>query len=198
MIGNEYILKFNRALSYNSSLESRFTMMLLRDRHLVDLREEYPRVNFWRPGSLTPNQHLVDRYATYDDGCRIAFAVKPTSELEESGIMEIRDLILEQNTGEYFDDFVVVTDEQITAARSGNGEQILIACDNRNERHCKIVLDHVRKLEGPTTIMAIERALGPNIDVQNSLYCLIYDGFVEHLSPEDTFDDAPFIQTIAF
>jgi hypothetical protein len=198
VIGNEYILKFNRALSYNSSLESRFTMMLLRDRHLVDLREEYPRVNFWRPGSLTPNQHLVDRYATYDDGCRIAFAVKPTSELEESGIMEIRDLILEQNTGEYFDDFVVVTDAEITSARCGNGEQIVIACDNRNERHCKIVLDHMRKLEGPTTIMAIERALGPNIDVQNSLYCLIYDGFVEHLSPEDTFDDAPFIQTIAF
>ncbi|TAV81559.1 hypothetical protein [Rhizobium leguminosarum] len=196
MIGNEYILKFNRALSYNSSLESRFTMMLLRDRHLVDLREEYPRVDYWRPGSLTPNQHLVDRYATYDDGYRIAFAVKPTVELENSGIMEIRDLILEQNTGEYFDDFVVMTDDQITPARCGNGEQIVIACDNRNERHCEIVLDHMRKIEEPTNIMAVVRALGPDIDVENSLYCLIYDGFVEHLSPDDTFDDAPFIQFI--
>lgn len=196
MIGNEYILKFNRALSYNSSLESRFTMMLLRDRHLVDLREEYPRVDYWRPGSLKPNQHLVDRYATYDDGYRVAFAVKPTVHLEESGIMEIRDLILEQNTGEHFDDFVVMTDEQITAARCGNGEQIVIACDNRNERHCQIVLDHMRKIEGPTTITAVVRALGPDIDVENSLYCLIYDGFVEHLSPDDTFDDAPFIQFI--
>lgn len=106
--------------------------------------------------------------------------------------------ILEQNTGEYFDDFVVMTDDQITPARCENGEQIVIACDNRNERHCEIVLDHMRKIEGQTTIMAVVRALGPDIDVQNSLYCLIYDGFVEHLSPDDTFDDAPFIQFIAF
>ena len=197
MIGNDYIHKFNRVLSYNSSLESCFTMMLLRDPHLVDLREEFPRVNYWRPGSLTPNQHLVDRYATYDDGYRIAYAVKTTAELADSGIMEIRDLILEQNTGEYFDDFVVITDDQITPARSGNAERILIACDNVNERHCAVVLDYMRTVHEPTTIMAVERALGPDIDVENSLFCLIYRGFVEHLSPEKTFDDAPFIQTVA-
>lgn len=197
MIGNDYIHKFNRVLSYNSSLESRFTMMLLRDPHLVDLREEFPRVKYRRPGSLTANEHLVDRLATYDDGYRVAYAVKPTIALEESGIMEIRDLILEQNTGEHFDDFLVITDDQITEARSGNAERITIACDNVNESHCAVVLDYMRTIHEPTTIIAVERALGPDIDVQNSLFCLMYRGFVEHLSPEETFDDAPFIQTVA-
>ncbi|MDE1996701.1 MAG: hypothetical protein KGI75_29650 [Rhizobiaceae bacterium] len=196
MIGNEYIHKFNRALSFNSSLESRFTMMLLADRNVANVREEWPRVKYRWPGATTWHETLVDRHATYASSLRVAYSVKAIAHLGESQALDIGKLVNEQNTGEHFDLYVVVTEAQITPARSDNAEQIVIACDNRNERHCEIVLEFMRTIERPITFMEVERTLGPDIDVNNSLLCLLYDGLVEHLSPDELFDDAPFLQTV--
>jgi hypothetical protein len=196
VIGNEYIHRFNRALSYNSGLESRCTMMLLSDRTIVDMREEWPRVAYWDPRTNSRHTHIVDRHVTYDSGFRLAISVKANAHLEDSDALEIAKLIRDQNTGEHFDSIVVMTEDEITLPRSDNGEQIVIACDNRNENHCAAVLAFMRSIHRPITFMEVCRTLGDDLDVWNSLLCLIYDGFIEHLSPDDTFDDAPFIQTI--
>jgi hypothetical protein len=169
-------------------------MILLANRHLVSLREQWPKLAYRRPGALRDNHHIVDHYAVIGN-VRYAFAVKATEFLVESKIMDIRDLLIEQNDGKFFDEFIVVTDEQITPARSDNAEEIVIACDNRNERHCALVMDFMRTIHRPIHFLEVERTLPPDIDVRNSLLCLVYDGLVEHLSPDEHFDDAPFLRT---
>ncbi|UHS61334.1 hypothetical protein HRR99_07315 [Agrobacterium vaccinii] len=196
VVGNDYAHRFNRALSYASGLESKFTMMLLADRHVVDLREQWPKLWYWRPGARTQNWTVVDHYAVYDTGFRIAYSVKASEFLGESEAFDIRDLVREQLMGDKFDEYVVLTEEQITDDKAANAEDIVVACSNRNDCHCALVMEFMRTIVQPISFLAVERTLPPEIDVRNSLLCLIYDGLVEHLSPEQAFDDAPFIQTI--
>jgi hypothetical protein len=196
VVGNDYAHRFNRALSYASGLESKFTMMLLANRHVVDLREQWPKIWYWRPGVSKQNWTVVDHFATYDTGCRIAYSVKADKYVEESQAFEIRDWVREQHLGDKFDEYVVLTEEQITDDKAANAEDIVIACSNRNERHCAFVMEFMRTIHRPISFIEVERKLPPEIDAVNSLLCLIFDGLIEHLSPEQTFDDAPFIQTV--
>jgi hypothetical protein len=194
--GDQYDFRTNMELGFESFEEHKFGMLLKADRSVVAIEDQPKAAKFWRPGAEKQTKQTLDYRATFASGLRIGFAVKPAERLEESGIID--DVAyMRLQCQDVADDFVVVTEEEITDELFDNAEEIVTANEARNERDCREVLAFMQRFVDPISIFDLAEAFDEPGCARAAVMCLIYDGLVEHLEPGEHFDFAPLVRLAA-
>ncbi|MDR6667072.1 hypothetical protein [Rhizobium sp. 1399] len=194
--GHDYDVRLNRALGFESAGEMKFGALLKADRNVVNIEDQPKSVRFWRPSALTPTEHTIDYRATFANGLRVGFPVKHTMDDEFPIVLKDVEYMRVQ-CSDFADDFVVVTEREVTPEIVDNAEAIAFAFAARNERDCRQVLEFMQRTEGPVDMFQIVESFDDPQCAWVALLNLIYDGLVEHLDPSQTFEDAPFVSLIA-
>lgn len=194
--GHEYDVRLNRALGFESGIELKFSTLLRADRNVVNIEDQPAAIKFWRPGAKTKTRHTIDIRATFASGARIAFAVKHSSQLERTGILEDVDLMRVQ-CADFADDFVVVTEHEVKPELVENAEAVAYANAARNDRDCRAVLSFIQQADGPVSMFDVAESFDEPGCAWSALLCLVFDGLVEHLDPEQLFEDAPLVRLAA-
>lgn len=196
--GDQYDVRTNIELGFESMEEHKFGMLLKADRDVIKIEDQPKAVKFWRPGAEKKTEQTLDYRATFSSGLRIGFAVKPLTKLEESGIVD--DVAyMRLQCSDFADDFCAVTEEQITDELFDNAEEIVTANEARNDRDCREVLAFMQRLDHAqsVSIFDLAEAFDEPGCARAAIMCLIYDGLVEHLDPTEQFDFAPLVRLAA-
>ncbi|SSC71429.1 unnamed protein product [Ciceribacter sp. T2.26MG-112.2] len=191
--GHDYDVRLNRALGFESGIELKFATLLRADRSVVNIEDQPAAVKFWRPGAEVKTKHTIDLRATFASGTKLGFVIKHSSQLERTNILEDVDLMRVQCC-DFADDFVVVTEREVTPELVENAEAVAFANAARNDRDCRAVLAFMQGTEGPVSMFDVAESFDEPGCAWSALLCLIFDGVVEHLDPGQLFEDAPFVR----
>jgi hypothetical protein len=166
-------------LVYESRLEVSFLYILLTD-HRVNSVWDQPTAASYRDRRGIVRKHTFDFMAFHHDGRRIAYAVKPDSKIEQSGIKETISLIEKQCVPHFAHEIRLRTEREITPTRAYNAKLIFRTRAMRNLLGDAIdrVLAITETLQGAARIGDIVRATGLEDQAFRALVLLIDDGFV--------------------
>ena len=95
---------------------------------------------------------------------------------------------------DFADDFIVVTEREVTPELVENAEATAFANAARNDRDCRAVLTAMQATDGPVSMFDVAESFDEPGCAWSALLCLIFDGVVEHLEPRQLFEDAPLVR----
>ncbi|MEB2845979.1 hypothetical protein VKY48_16195 [Endobacterium cereale] len=176
----------NIVLRFESILEYFFAHILMSRKEVVRIEDQPPPVKF----NLGKNRkHYFDFRATFSDGWRTGFNVKPSDLLERDQTFEKMDAINAVHTPSFSDDILVVTEVEVTRAKGLNAVDVNQARRNRNQSECDQVLDRLLVIGEPIKIWRLQDMIGDPGMVWDAILCLLYDKKVHIQTPGLRFSD---------
>ncbi|WP_274426872.1 hypothetical protein [Chelativorans sp. YIM 93263] len=161
-----------------SLLEAKAMTVLLARRDVRELWEQ-PKAVWYVDHERVKRKHTFDLLAVFDDGCRVAYAVKPFWRVRRTRLDVEIELIRRQSLARIADKAVILTERQISRARVYNAENVLRARRMRNEEDCARLLRIASTIEGLVRVHdLLKAALDPGL-ARTAFWCLIDEGVLE-------------------
>ncbi|NTF64916.1 hypothetical protein [Rhizobium rhizogenes] len=182
----------NRSVSFSSTYELTCTLLLMANSAVVDVEDQPPAVTYIGSDGKE-HEHTFDYRATLANGKRMAFAVKPSDQVEKTGICDIIQRT-KPNLPSFADQAVLLTDRTLTRAVAWNSKSVLKAQKVRNEDECDRMRHSLRNIHGEVSAFGLARKFDRFADGLNAIWCLLYDGVIEMSTPQQKLVDAPWIR----
>jgi hypothetical protein len=182
--------KTNRAITFASTIEMRCALMLAASHHITEVYDQPPAIPYVDKFGKK-REHTPDYLAVSPMG-KCAIAVKPSRLVEKSGIEDVIRRI-KPNLGSYADDFILLTEKQLTACRASNAESALLAHENRIQEDCDRVLEIVSDTYGELNAYHVCGVFGDFAAGMNAIWCLVYDGHLRLADPSRMLSDDPYV-----
>ncbi|MDJ1465638.1 hypothetical protein [Nitratireductor sp. GZWM139] len=164
-----------------SLLEAKAMTVLLARRNVLEVWEQ-PEPVWFVDHDGVKRKHTFDLLAQFDDGCRVAYAVKPYSRVRRTGLDLEIELIRQQSLAQIADKAVILTEKQISRARVYNAEQVLRARQMRNEQDCTELRRIVSDITGSVPVHALLKETPDPGLARTAFWCLIDDGVLEAIN----------------
>ncbi|WP_173931656.1 hypothetical protein [Chelativorans sp. Marseille-P2723] len=161
-----------------SLLEAKAMTVLLAKR---DVREvwEQPKAVWYVDLDGVERKHTFDLLAVFESGCRVAYAVKPSSRVRRTRLDLEIELIRRQSLVGVADKAVILTERQISRARVYNAEQVLKARRMRNEQDCAELRRIASGINGLVRVYDLLKATPDPGPARTAFWCLIDEGVLE-------------------
>jgi transglutaminase-like putative cysteine protease len=185
--------KTNRAVTFASAIEMRCAVIMIASPHIAEVYDQPPAIQY-RDKNGRVRKHTPD-YLVVGPGGKCAIAVKPRRRVKKSGIKDIIKRV-KPNLGDYADDFILLTESQLTQSRANNAESAIHANECRVQEHCDRVFEIVRDAEGELNAYHVSGLFGDFATGMNAVWCLVFDGLVKLVDPKRMLSDHPFIVTV--
>ncbi|WEX11679.1 hypothetical protein [Chelativorans sp. AA-79] len=168
----------NRSMIAESLLEAKAMTVLLARRNVREVWEQ-PKAVWYVDHDGVKRKHTFDLLAVFDDGCRVAYAVKPFSRVRQTRLDVEIELIRQQSLARIADKAVILTERQISRARVYNAEQVLRARRMRNDQNCAELRRIASEIKGSVRVHGLLKATSDPGLARTAFWCLIDDGVLE-------------------
>lgn len=180
-----------REIYYESQLERDHLVRLIAQPNVVEIREQQ-LVEYTKNGRLS--KHYVDFIVELDTGHRIAYFVKPSDEVEKSGLRnEIREIV-DGCEESFADEFVILTEQHLDETIVANSMQI-IECGKSFDYEAIDAVRACLKTAGATvTPRQVGELTGLNARGSDALLAMLPSGDVRtaittHISLDTSFNN---------
>lgn len=170
----------NTSLSAESMIEARLAKILQVHRRVVDIRSQYPRVQYLDDGVLC--ETIFDYWVKLNDQRRIAIAAKPAGRVRSSGILRTLKLTSDQGVGGYADGVALFTDARASLDDEYNAKWILRSRRAFNQAEFDQALDRISIVYGSTRFIDLLAGAGSQAGRRTAIWNLIDRG---ELEPEE-------------
>ena len=182
----------DRVLHYESELERALAYLLLTDRDVVLVREQYPVVTYVDDEGRV-RTHTFDFFVVLRSGVRVAFAVKPKHRVAKSGLRRLLELVAAQTGAEHADHFEVRTQEHLPRARVENAVQVYDARRVRDEDDVAALSAVVARQRGKVRVSDLLAALPERNGLLSAVLNLLDDGLLELANDNRRLDLSSFV-----
>jgi len=165
----------NRRKVIESTLERDLLLILMASRYVARVDDQPPAVRYitddgWRA------HHIFDFRAILENGCSVAYAVKPQRKVESRGLGRTVDLIRHQSLAGFADRAVIRTERQITRRRVFNADEILRARRMRKQTDITAARKVVERLYGSVRLDDLVEQIALGSRGRNAVICLVDEG----------------------
>lgn len=181
----------NAQIGNASYLELKCAMHFMANRRVVSIVDQHSTYEYAdENGEL--HSHRIDFLIGFDTGLNLAVAVKPEGRVKATGLDEIVKRIRPQLRG-VADDIVILTDAHLTNDRAWNNQSIIRARKARREDDCEALRAIVRDIHGSFNAYEIALRLPSVAAGETAIWCLLYEGVLKMVRPDQRLCDAPFV-----
>lgn len=138
----------NSSLSAESMIEARLAKILQVHRSVIEIRSQYPRVQYLDDGKL--RETVFDFWVKLSNQQRVAVAVKPACRVRSSGILRTLKLVSDQEIGGYADAVALFTDARAGLVDEYNAAWILRSRRMFSQSEYEQALERIGVVHGST------------------------------------------------
>ncbi len=166
-----------RAVVAESMIEYGFWLIQRAEDRRRRIHDQPPARSYVLPDGRSAT-HTFDFLVEEPDGLRLAFAVRPSVDVDEKLTTAVECIRRQSLTG-FADEALIVTERFVTKARTRNAVEILEARAARNDADVAAAAVLVSRLRGAVMLGALVEAMGLGPRGRVALICLIDDGLLE-------------------
>ncbi|WP_297340116.1 TnsA endonuclease N-terminal domain-containing protein [Pseudophaeobacter sp.] len=167
-----------RVVHFESKLEQRVLFMLLAGNDVVDLWEQ-PRFVTYRDLSGQRKYHFFDFLVQFEDGQRVAIAVKPEKEVKRMRFMSELRYIREAISKDFADQVRLITNSDFTKAEALNAERYHDFRRHKDARWMPALETALESAALPMTVKQLADSLDLERDGFRAVVVGIYEGLLE-------------------
>lgn len=172
-----------------SWLELKCAMHFMANRRVVRIEDQALTIGYVDEADVK-RSHRCDFLITFDNGKKLAVAVKPDDRVEARGLDKLL-RILRSNLHGAADDIIILTDAYLTSDRAWNSQSIIRARRARNDADCLMLRDAIKDIYGSVSAFDLAR-LHPSVARgEIAMWCLLYEGVLKMVRPDRRLCDAP-------
>jgi|GEM_PF-1414896 len=170
----------NSSLSAESMIEARLAKILQVHRSVIEIRSQYPRVQYVDDGTL--RETVFDFWVMLSNQQRVAVAVKPARKVRSSGILRTLRLVSDQGIGGYADAVALFTDARAGLDDEYNAAWILRSRRMFSQAEYDHALERVSVVHGSTRFHDLLAGAACQAARRTAIWNLIDQG---ELEPEE-------------
>ncbi|MGO8265262.1 hypothetical protein ACC862_03515 [Rhizobium ruizarguesonis] len=182
----------NRAIAYNSLLERNWARCLCANRRVVRIEEQPAAIVYELPGA---GSHRLDFLATYDDGYRIAYLVKPLAFVEKTRLKDVARTLMAGPLKDIASEPVIITELEASNARAWNAKMVLRHLRSRNELDDQRTRQVASQFAGVFSLMDLLRFFNDRAAARAAVWRLIYEGSLEIAFDDRRLVDCGYLKT---
>jgi len=169
----------NRALVAESLLEARVAKILQTNRRIVDIRDQWPRCEWYDEDGII-HTDTFDYWALFDDQQSVAIAVKQANRVGKSGILTRLKAIAAQGIGGYANKVALITDAFASQENEYNAAWILRSRRMFNKAGYADALAQIQGLYGAVRFHSLLVGAANHAGRRTAIWNLIDEGLLVH------------------